>query len=142
MYRFKCTPLVLLGEQSCTPPEPVCFVEGECRGVLLASIPSTSGSACLQTCVSTEGCLWFTFHSGASQCSLFKSCTSLDETCSECISGESRCSESPSSTSPPPTTPAPRGAISKSNFKSLLQELFLAQPAKISGIKGKHLAVK
>ena len=121
---IKATELCLfLGEKSCTIPEPVCFVQGECQGVLLGTEASLSASACLQSCSSTEGCLWFTFNTGASRCLHFDSCTNLNESCTECISGQRRCIEVSTSTSPAPTTPTPQGFWAISHFISYQQIL-------------------
>jgi len=44
-----------------------------------------------QLCQKTSECQWFTFNEAQSRCLLFADCPSLDETCADCLSGESTC---------------------------------------------------
>ncbi len=117
------------GEQSCTPPEAVCFVAGECEGILIETVASTSADQCLQLCNSTASCRWFTFQSEAAKCILFQSCDALDDSCSACVSGERRCIDSPvtTTTQTPTTTPPPkRKLIPCNNLQSIINFLTLS----------------
>ena len=48
---------------------------------------------CLKLCQNFEECNWFTFLKGSSSCFLMAACQSIDESCQDCTSGESRCQE-------------------------------------------------
>ena len=82
----------LSGPAGCQPPAPQCWVQGECQGNLILTKPLETQEECLELCKSTKGCKWFTFLNPPEQlCILLQDCTSLDETASNCISGEQRC---------------------------------------------------
>ncbi len=67
---------------------------GECLGEYLhTEIDVPSKEVCLNICKEFEGCNWFTFIESALSCLLMANCQTLDETCQDCISGESRCQE-------------------------------------------------
>jgi hypothetical protein len=89
----------LSSQRECTPDEPVCFVEGECKGIVEGVTSASTTEECLQLCNSVSGCRWFTFDSEVSKCILLKTCPTIDESCKECISGERRCLETSTSTS-------------------------------------------
>jgi hypothetical protein len=103
----------LSSQQECIPDDPVCWVGGECKGVVHHTEMAASAEECLHVCNSTVSCRWFTFNTEVSECLLFKSCSVLDESCEECISGERRCIEETSTTTTEPvtttSTPIPRG---------------------------------
>ena len=85
-------PSCLGGPAGCEPPAPQCWVQGQCQGNLLQTIPAATQEECLDQCKATQGCKWFTFGDDpAPFCLLFHDCPILDETCSSCISGEGRC---------------------------------------------------
>jgi hypothetical protein len=68
------------------------LIIGECIGNRLhvaEEIPSQED--CLNVCQQTENCKWFTFIQTSQTCLLFTDCETLDETCAECTSGQSRC---------------------------------------------------
>ncbi len=48
---------------------------------------------CLKSCQEAEGCNWFTYFSSSLTCIHMVDCQTLDETCTDCISGESSCKE-------------------------------------------------
>ena len=107
-------PDCLTSQRECVPEDPVCFVEGECQGIVDIIKTSASAEECLQLCDSTFGCRWFTFYSTGSECILFKSCSTIDATCEACVSGERRCAEATSSTAASTSTtttssPKPKG---------------------------------
>ncbi len=104
-------PECLTSQRDCTPDDPVCFVEGECQGIVDSITAAATASECLQLCNSIFGCHWFTFNSGVSKCILLKSCSTIDPTCKECTSGERRCSEAPTTTTAA-TTPTPTPTLS------------------------------
>ena len=70
------------------------MVSGECIGEYLhaeTSVPSKED--CLHICQSFEDCKWFTFAESISTCLLMADCEDLDATCTDCVSGESRCQD-------------------------------------------------
>ena len=81
----------LSGKQACIPDNPVCNIHGHCSGLLdhIEELPSLED--CLQLCQSSFGCRWVTHELASSQCLLYKTCPSLDESCNDCISSERRC---------------------------------------------------
>ena len=81
----------LSGEKTCIPDAPVCFVSGECEGILLETVLAQSADDCLLSCNQTSGCRWFSFQMEVKQCTLLESCNDLDTSCSACQSGERRC---------------------------------------------------
>ena len=92
-------PDCLSGQRDCIPDAPVCFVDGECEGVVDHVEVAPSAEACLDLCNSTFGCRWFTFYGDESECNLFESCPTLDElACYDCISGERRCADETTTT--------------------------------------------
>ena len=65
---------------------------GECIGLFLhVEVGISSPEECLQICKETKGCKWFTHDQSLSSCLLMADCNKLDETCTDCISGESSC---------------------------------------------------
>ena len=90
------------------PADPTCWIGGECKGNKIHIAPSPqSKEECLEECKITFGCKWFTFHQYKSPqpaCLLFSDCSSIDETCETCISGERRCQSGVLSTTITATT--------------------------------------
>jgi hypothetical protein len=80
-------------EKECTTDEPVCWVVGECKGLLHHGEQLSSPVECLELCNATLRCRWFSFNVDASRCSLFITCPSINEECFSCTSGERRCIE-------------------------------------------------
>jgi hypothetical protein len=105
-------PDCLTSPKDCIPDDPVCFIEGQCQGIVDIIKTSTSAEECLQLCDSTFGCRWFTFFSTASECILLKSCSTVDESCEACLSGERRCVEVTSTTLLTPTESTPESTES------------------------------
>ena len=67
---------------------------GKCKGTVLHFEEDVSSqNLCLRICQKTDKCTWFTFIESLSGCLLLADCEILDETCSDCISGESICKE-------------------------------------------------
>ena len=77
------------GESRCETPQ--CWVQGQCLGQTLDLDIVANEDACLAWCESKSGCNWFTFFKPAAECILFRTCPTIDDTCSDCISGESSC---------------------------------------------------
>ena len=80
----------------CVPSEPECQISGLCIGNIIHVDEVSSLEECLKDCKSTLGCRWFSYLSPSatvqsSSCILYHDCATLDETCSECLSGERRC---------------------------------------------------
>jgi len=100
----------LTTKRECIPDEPVCWIEGECEGIVDLIVPTSSADDCLQLCSSTFGCHWFTFYARALECVILKTCSTIDESCNECISGERRCiAESSTTATESSTTERPTG---------------------------------
>ena len=77
------------GESRCETPQ--CWVQGQCLGQTLDLDIVANEDACLAWCKSKSGCNWFTFFKPAAECILFRTSPTIDDTCSDCISGESSC---------------------------------------------------
>jgi hypothetical protein len=70
-----------------------CFVPGRCVHNSLVAVSHPSDSrGCLEYCQNQDGCNWFTYSNRLNFCELFNDCTSLDQDCTECLSGEVSCS--------------------------------------------------
>jgi hypothetical protein len=107
-------PDCLTSQRDCIPEDPVCFIKGECQGVIDKIKSTASAEECLQLCNSTFGCRWFTFYATTTECIILRSCSTIDETCEACVSGERRCAEATSSTAASTSTtttsaPKPKG---------------------------------
>ena len=98
----------LSGQSSCSAPEPVCFVPGECKGSVDHVEGASSQETCLEVCQSLDSCRWFTYHAPSSACVLYHNCDEISTDCNECVSGESRCQLS-TTTDVPPTSTTPAG---------------------------------
>ena len=84
----------------CIPPEPTCWVEGECEGLIdHVEEDVASKEDCLHLCQGTLGCKWFTYQSPPSKttvtpaCILYHECKNVDKACTTCVSAEWRCNE-------------------------------------------------
>ena len=94
----------LSGNRACIPDDPVCNIHGHCSGVLdhIEELPSLKD--CLQLCQSSFGCRWVTHELASSQCLLYKTCPSLDESCNDCFTSERRCIDHLTTTTEDTTT--------------------------------------
>ncbi len=67
---------------------------GQCYGnVLHTEYDVPSEGLCMTICQTFERCNWFTYKQRDLTCSLMADCEVLDQTCTDCLSGESRCQE-------------------------------------------------
>ena len=82
------------GERECQPL--ACFVQGQCEGLLDFGLETNSATECLDVCQSFDQCTWFTYKPEVQLCLLYQTCTTLDETCTTCISGQQGCHPRPS----------------------------------------------
>ena len=80
-------PDCLTSQQDCIPDDPICRVVGECEGVLNHTEVASSPEGCLKLCNSTTSCRWSTFNSDVSECLIFQTCPTIDESCLSCTSG-------------------------------------------------------
>jgi hypothetical protein len=70
-----------------------CFVPGGCVNSSLVGFSQPSDSrGCQVDCQVKDGCNWFTYREQLNLCEQFKDCNSLDQDCTECVSGEVSCS--------------------------------------------------
>jgi hypothetical protein len=70
-----------------------CFVPGGCVNSSLVGFSHPSDSrGCLVDCQGKDGCNWFTYSEQFNLCQLFNDCQSLNQDCTECVSGEVSCS--------------------------------------------------
>jgi hypothetical protein len=70
-----------------------CFVPGGCVNSSLVAVSHPRDSqACLEDCQNQDGCNWFTYSEQLNFCELFNDCKSLDQDCTDCVSGEVSCS--------------------------------------------------
>ena len=97
-------PECLSGQQGCIPDDPVCNIQGYCSGVLDHFEELASLEDCLQLCQSSFGCRWVTYEAALSDCLLYKTCPSLDESCNNCLSSERRCIDHLTTTTEDTTT--------------------------------------
>ena len=83
-------------------PNIICLTEltfdlpGYCIGEVISILKTPDFDICQRKCRDTEGCLWMTYDSSDSVCTLSKSCEFVDETCSTCVHGHPECGEDPS----------------------------------------------
>ena len=77
------------GESRCEKPQ--CWIQGQCLGETLDIERVENVEACLAKCKSKSACYWFTFFKPAAECIQFKTCPAIDDTCTDCISGERSC---------------------------------------------------
>jgi hypothetical protein len=99
------------------------LIQGQCQGNLISIAASSSKDECLQQCKDAEGCGWFTFlakNEKKHSCILYRDCPAIDESCSNCISGESRCEVEISTT----TTTAASTTTDDSSGNSFIKNLF------------------
>jgi hypothetical protein len=70
-----------------------CFVPGGCANSSMVGYSHPSDSrGCLIDCQIKDGCNWFTYREQQHFCQQFNDCNSLDQDCTECVSGEVSCS--------------------------------------------------
>ena len=112
----KC-PDCLSSPIDCVQPTPQCWIQGQCEGNMIYTVQASTQQECLQLCKETNQCRWFTFlekNDAGDFCILYQDCPALDESCSACISAESRCEEELSTTTITSTT---TGDSSGKSFK-------------------------
>ena len=97
----------ITSQSACVPGPPVCWLQGECSGIVEHTEPALTSGDCLQICNSTIGCRWWTFDSTVNECVLFKSCPKVDESCRDCVSGERRCIDDVTTTTTPSSSSTP-----------------------------------
>ena len=61
------------------------------QGTSYESTPVASKEECLLLCKGDPKCIWFTYFPTFQVCLLYTDCPSIDETCTECLSGEFSC---------------------------------------------------
>jgi hypothetical protein len=87
------TLLLLMLSLLCLTMGQDCFVPGGCVNSSLVGYSHPSDSrGCLIDCQIKDGCNWFTYREQQHYCQQFKDCDSLDQDCTECVSGEVSCS--------------------------------------------------
>ena len=85
-----------VGQTSCPEREAHCQLQIACNGQLVAPLESAlDDQKCLESCKENSQCRWFTFLTDVKSCSLMSDCDIYDDTCQNCISGESNCEASP-----------------------------------------------
>ena len=89
-------PECISGQKECSIPEPTCWVQGNCHGNVTHTEDNIiTKEDCLSICKEFSLCNWFTYFSERTVCTLMLDCPALDEGCTTCVSGESRCEISP-----------------------------------------------
>ena len=68
-----------------------CHVQGQAIGVFHFAYPENSYNECLSYCHNDPVCTCFTYNSQNKECFEFSECQGLDQSCSDCYSGESDC---------------------------------------------------
>ena len=68
-----------------------CGLPGRCIGVFLYYEMRDSEHDCIAMCHSTNGCLYYTYDTYTQACNAYSSCAGLDNSCLNCVSGESKC---------------------------------------------------
>jgi hypothetical protein len=70
-----------------------CFVPGGCVNSSFVAVSHPIDSrGCLEDCQNQDGCNWFTYFNPSHICQIFNDCKSLDQDCTDCVSGEVSCS--------------------------------------------------
>ena len=90
-------------QYNCSGPPAKCYVPGECWGTSDHLLETQSKEECLVACKETKGCRWFTYHNPTSACVLYKTCDDI-YSCTDCVSGEVRCSAPQTTTTRTTTT--------------------------------------
>ncbi len=88
------------------------------QGTIHDSVQVNSKEECLLLCKGDPKCIWFTHFPASESCFLLTDCSSIDETCTECLSGEFSCV---------PEDDIPQGKIFikyKIDFKDIIKEIF------------------
>ncbi len=67
------------------------LTKGTCQGEEDHFEETNTEAACLSLCVRDPDCNWYTYNRAVKLCYLFKTCPSIDEECSTCMSGEKGC---------------------------------------------------
>ena len=70
-----------------------CHVQGEVNGIVKVAQDVTSYNECLNYCKADPDCTCFTYYKDTQECREFSEYTSLDISCTTCISGEPACPE-------------------------------------------------
>ena len=68
-----------------------CKVPGEVNGIILTSENAADYYECLENCKYGEYCETFTYYETENNCAHFLNATSLDESCTTCVSGNRDC---------------------------------------------------
>ena len=123
----KC-PDCLSSPIGCNPPTPQCWIQGQCEGNMISTLPASTQQDCLQLCKETNKCRWFTFiekNDAGDFCILYHDCPIIDESCSACISGETRCEEDLSTTTSISTTAGDSSGKIRKKISFLVKSDFL-----------------
>ena len=92
--------MTILGDMISCNEEPVepptgCDLEGKCEGTFISGQAGIDKEGCVENCQIITDCNFWTHDSIQSLCYLFADCPSLDESCSECVSGQRNCTQEP-----------------------------------------------
>ena len=90
--KTNCEIDIKLGEVACPLPPLVCGEAGLCQGTLVHGEGAASIGNCEDNCANFDGCNYYTFDPTLTQCYMFETCPSVDDTlCQECVSGSPGC---------------------------------------------------
>ena len=79
----------LVGEAACPL---LCGEPGLCQGFLIHTEDATSSSTCEEACTNFIGCNYYTYDPATSECFMFDTCPTVDDTfCPDCLSGSPGC---------------------------------------------------
>ena len=67
------------------------FFQGLCKGGLLSFTSDSTYNECSEACYDNPECEWWSFDVKTHLCNQLNGCPILDESCTTCLSGESKC---------------------------------------------------
>ena len=73
----------------------LCDAPGECKeGIYLANEPAIDSFGCWKKCRSHQGCNFGTFIPNMNLCSLYETCTKMDNnSCPNCLTSSNKCAQ-------------------------------------------------
>lgn len=69
-----------------------CWIPGRCKGVMIGLEKTCSQKDCLGACQANGNCNFFTYDARTQFCEMLSGCSTVDNSCLTCVSGEDQCS--------------------------------------------------
>jgi hypothetical protein len=71
--------------------EPMCYMPGQCAGIVVGFPSTDTYNDCLDVCKNNTNCKFFTHYLDTAECLEFYDCPSVDTACENCFSGQVEC---------------------------------------------------